>query len=91
MRIRFSDLSCVDVTQINLSSYWMPSTGEWNVYVEVLEGNCPDSYAIGEMSHDIFSTKEEAEMGGKKIIDTMFETGCIDFRHAEQDWGMELY
>jgi hypothetical protein len=69
----------------------MPSTGEWSVYVEVLEGNYHDSYAIGEMSHDIFSTRKEAETGGKKIIDTLFETGRIDFRHAEQDWGLELY
>ena len=91
MRIRFSDLSCIDVVEIDLSSCWNPSTGEWNVYVEMSEGCDSESYAIGEMSHDMFSTREEAEIGGKKIIDTLFETGCIDFRHAEQDWGLELY
>ena len=91
MRIRFSDLSCINVMEIDLSPCWDPSTGEWNVYVEVLEGHCPESYAIGEMSHDMFSTREEAETGGKKIIDTLFETGRIDFRHAEQDWGLKLY
>ena len=77
--------------EINLSPCWNPSTGEWNVYVDMSEGCGSESYTIGEMSHDMFSTREEAEISGKKIIDTLFETGRIDFRHAEQDWGLELY
>ena len=68
MRIRFSDLSCIDVMEIGLCPCWNPSTGEWSVYVEVLEGRCPDSYTIGEMSHDIFSTREEAETKLMKAV-----------------------
>lgn len=59
-------------------------------YVSFWLAQCWPPAAVGRSGRNLRKDPRRA-WKRKQIIDTLFETGCIDFRHAEQDWGLELY
>ena len=102
MRIRFNDTDCVEYFDIDVTPSFNPESGEWDVFISgrdawhmaQLASGTPASELndiIGEMSHDVYSTMEEAEEAAVKMIDKVFITGNLDLRNALDDYGMEVY
>ena len=104
MRIRFNDTECMEVSQVNATPCYDPNNkDDWMVTVtyedpwlfkRLADGEDYDSAQqwayIGEMSHEKFDSWEDAYKAAIKMVDKIFETGCLDLRNALEDWGINI-
>lgn len=105
MRIRFSDIECIEVSQVNVAPCNdLDNKDDWTVAVtyedpwvfkRLADGEDYDSAHqwayIGEMSHEKFDNCEDAYKAAIKMVDKIFETGCLDLRNALEDWGLAIF
>ena len=104
MRIRLEDHFCEEVFEVNFSTGLIPATGEWHVWIEAygapyysytenkeLREVYEQETTLGEMSHEKYASREEAEAAATKILDEIFTKGYLDLRNAYDDWGLETY
>lgn len=103
MRIRLSDTNIQEVSNFEVIVGEERNTGQWQAIVRIEDpwyyhllskgksGEASDYGCLGQLSHKKCETKEEAEAAGRKLVDQLYEKGCLDLRTGLDDWSFELF